>query len=287
MILSDFLSSPQSKKPFAAVLGHPVRHSWSPDIHNSALSYHRLDVLYHALDCPPDEWVLIPELLALPAFRGANVTIPLKEKIIDYLDETDHAAREIGAVNTIVPDRSNQIFIGHNTDAHGFLQPLKEETGLQSAVILGSGGASRAIRYALSRFGVQKIHIASRSYKKRDKLAFEPQETHFIAYDELEGALLQSDLLVNTTPVGMHPDHDSSPLAAEVLPCVNGKICYDIIYNPPETRLLKDARKHGARSIGGTEMFLHQAALSFQLWFGAKMPVELVRKVLLNMMHKT
>ncbi len=287
MILSDFLSSPQSRKPFAAVLGHPVRHSWSPDIHNSALSYHRLEVSYYALDCPTEEWALIPELLALPAFRGANVTIPLKEKIINFLDDTDSAAREIGAVNTIVPYRSDQALIGHNTDAHGFLQPLKEEKGLHNAVILGSGGASRAIRYALSRFGVRKMYIASRTNRKRDKLAFEPDETHFLAYDELEGVLSQSNLLVNTTPVGMHPDQNSSPLAAELLPYLHGKICYDIIYNPPETRLLRDAREHGARTIGGTEMFLHQAALSFQLWFGAKMPIGLVRKVLLNMIHNT
>ncbi len=287
MLLSEFLASDYKEQHFVVVLGHPVSHSRSPAIHNAAMSYHNLNVRYYALDCPEREQHLIPELFALHNFRGANVTIPLKKKITSFLDDSDESARDIGAVNTVVPDLQTGQLFGYNTDAYGFMVPLRENFNIRTATILGTGGASRAICYALLKHGVEKLYLVSRKQKKQ-VLEFDcPTQLHRITYNDLGYAIMHSELIVNCTPVGMHPETEHSPIPDSLMPLLAGKYCYDIIYNPPETTLLQKAKANKALTIDGLDMFIHQAARSFEMWFGKPMPIDLARNVLLDMIKKS
>ncbi len=279
MLLSAFLDSELVAKPFVCVLGYPVSHSRSPAIHNAALAYHGIPVQYHAVACPTAEFHLIPGLFALPGFKGSNVTIPLKEKIVSLLDALEDTARRIGAVNTIVPDARDGLLTGYNTDVYGFMKPLERLGNIASATILGTGGAARAATAGLIESGCKSIYLVSRTYRKHEMATMNPDVVRLVTYDDLEQAIRGSDLLVNTTPVGMHPDRDRSPVQERLVPLLKQKICYDIIYNPAETKLLQQARHEGAQVIGGLDMFLYQAARSFELWFGKAMPMGLVRDV--------
>ncbi len=315
MLLSEFLSSPLSQKPHLVVIGHPVSHSRSPRIHNLAVDEHSLDIRYYAVDCPEKEWDLIPNLLASQHIHGVNVTIPLKKQIIRYLNGLDESAREIGAVNTVVPVRSGPYnkslsqpescrLIGYNTDTYGFMKPLESLIPFPVATILGSGGASKAVRYALTKAGTKKIYLVSR-FAQTDSAVTNAGEisvkNHLasirsvgagpatagttcttIPYSDLAKAVQESDLIVNTTPAGMYPDIDASPVPDNIYPEFSDKTCYDIIYNPLETSFLKNAKKHGARVIGGLDMFVYQAARSFALWFDKPMPVERVRNLMME-----
>ncbi len=287
MLISEFIASDYKDQHFVVVIGHPVSHSRSPEIHNVALSYHNLDVRYYALECPESELHLIPELFKLNWFCGANVTIPLKKKIIEFLDDSDESARDIGAVNTVVSDPQTGQLLGYNTDAYGFMVPLREVHDIRTVTILGTGGASRAICHALLKHGVEKLFLVSRR-QNNQVLDFEqPGRLTRITYDDLEHAIVHSDLIVNCTPVGMHPETEQSPIPDTLMPLLKGKYCYDIIYNPPETTLLQKAKANKALTIGGLDMFIHQAARSFELWFGKPMPIDLVRNVLLEMINKS
>ncbi len=286
MLLSEFIESEHATNPFAAVLGYPVSQSRSPGMHNASLAYHGIPVKYHALACPPSEFDLLHRLFSSPGFRGANVTIPLKEKIAPVLNDLDETARRIGAVNTVVINPRNRRLTGFNTDAYGFMKPLEPFPLIQTAVILGTGGAARAAVHALVEHGCQTIYLVSRRSGPHELSARHPDTIHTVTYDRLDDAIRRSELIVNTTPVGMYPDTDRSPVPEDMLPLFNNKICYDIIYNPPETRLLEQAARHGARVIGGLEMFLHQAARSFELWFGKSMPMNLARSVVLKSLNE-
>jgi shikimate dehydrogenase len=282
MLLSEFLQSKYASSPFAAVLGYPVTHSRSPGIHNASLAYHGIPVRYHALECPVSELDLLHRLFMCPEFRGANVTIPLKEKIVDLMDELDDTALKIGAINTVVRNPNSLRLKGFNTDAYGFMKPLESYGTVRSAAILGVGGAARAIVHALLEQDCNHVTLVSRRPEKTDLVSAHPKIIRQLGYDQLDEAIRKSDLIVNTTPVGMHPDTGNSPVPVSMLPLFKGKVCYDIIYNPPVTRLLEEVKRHGARTIGGLDMFLYQAARSFELWFGKAMPLSLVRSVVLK-----
>ena len=282
MLLSAFLDSELVARPFVCVLGYPVSHSRSPAIHNAALAYHGIHVQYYAVACPPEEFHLVPALFKMPEFKGANVTIPLKEKIVSLLDSLETDAKRIGAVNTVVPDGRDRRLKGYNTDVYGFMKPLEPFGEISAATILGTGGAARAAIAGLAESGCKKIHLVSRTSKKHEMAGIYSDIVRVITYDDLEQVLPGSQLLVNTTPVGMHPGRDSSPVGEELIPLLKRKICYDIIYNPPETKLVRQARREGAKVIGGLDMFLYQAARSFELWFGKTMPMDLVRDVVIK-----
>lgn len=316
MILSEFLASAYHVSPHALVLGHPVEHSRSPLIHNTAARDRKIDITYYAVDCIPEERYLIPKLFESESFFGANITIPLKKEISGYLDEIDGPAKAIGAVNTVVPVRNPNTgdvsvrqkpdkLIGYNTDVYGFAKPLEKYQTFKKAIILGSGGAARAVQYVLENKHVSTIYVVSRtktgkksnnilkknlgenfgdasSRERNPDFPAENTEVVTISYDELGQALKESDILVNTTPVGMHPNIEESPVPDNLMPLFSDKICYDIIYNPLQTRLLKKAKKHGAITIGGLDMFIYQAARAFELWFQTPMPVDKVREILMT-----
>jgi shikimate dehydrogenase len=268
------------------VMGNPVAHSLSPLMHNAALASLSLDYCYLPLEIRPE---LLPQaVVGLKALgcQGFNVTIPYKEQIVASLDEVDDEALIIGAVNTVV-NREGKL-VGYNTDGRGFLRSLAEEWDLglrgEQVVVLGAGGAARAIVAGLASAGASKITIANRNVE-RGLLLKADLEQHYpckiavvdLSEGKLDKELAASLLVVQTTPVGMYPHAGDTPII-EPSRLWKDSYVYDIIFNPPETRFLLGAREQGCRTANGLGMLLHQGALSFEYWTGIEAPVKLMRQ---------
>lgn len=275
-----------ARTQFCGVIGNPVEHSLSPAIHNAAFQKLGLNFVYLAwrVEAIGDA---VKGLRALGNFRGASVTIPHKVSAMAFLDEVDPTARHIGAINTIVAD--NRKLTGYNTDATGALRALGESgAGLkgQRVVVLGSGGAARAIAFALaSESDIAQLTILGIDDKERRQLASDLQAKTPLALQEahlddqaLRRTLPEAQVLIHCTPVGMHPNVENSCVPAELLH--PGLTVMDIVYNPRETRLVKDAKTAGCRTIRGLEMFLNQALVQFELWTNQKPPADVMRAVL-------
>lgn len=271
---------------FCGVIGNPVEHSLSPAIHNAAFQKLGLNFVYLAwrVDTIGDA---IKGLRALGNFRGASVTIPHKVSAMPFLDEVDPTARHIGAINTIVADKGK--LMGYNTDATGALRALREsgvELKGQRVVMIGSGGAARAIAFALaSESAIAHLTLLGIDDKERRQLASDLQAKTPLALQEahlddqaLRRVLPEAQVLIHCTPVGMHPNVEKTCVPVAMLH--PGLTVMDIVYNPRETRLLKDAKAAGCRTIRGLEMFLNQAAVQFELWANQKAPADVMRAVL-------
>ena len=266
------------------LIGWPVEHSVSPAMHNAAFESMGLAWHYTLLPTPPGGVEAAMAGLKARCYRGANVTVPHKQAVIPYLDGIDDAAQTIGAVNTITVDRDR--LIGHNTDAGGFVNALREagfEPSGQRALVLGAGGASRAVVYALAQSGCV-VTIHNRTERRAAQLSRRVQDAapHARVMWVSAGThladlpLADYDLLVNTTSVGMWPQTDLSPWP-ETLPVPSQWTVYDLVYNPAETRLMAQAAAAGATTIGGLGMLVHQGALAFQLWTGQTPPTGVMR----------
>ncbi len=271
------------------MIGHPIGHSLSPLMHNTAFELLRMDCVYLAFDVQPQSLAQALEGLVALGVTGVNVTIPHKESVIQHLDDLSSEAHAIGAVNTIVNDGTK--LRGHNTDVHGFVESLRSSKGDvadEEVCVLGAGGAARAIVYALmTHFRPKAIHLLNRSVERATKLkeffghSLGVQLIDVVdLYMPTTGAILaESKLIVNTTPLGMSPNTDDSPLQRGDF-FKKGQILIDLVYNPVETKLIRQAKKGGAKTISGLEMFIHQGAKSFELWTNRKMPIETVRRAL-------
>jgi len=271
---------------FCGVIGNPVEHSLSPAIHNAAFQKLGLNFVYLAwrVESIGDA---LKGLSALGNFRGASVTIPHKVSAIPFLDEIDATARHIGAINTIVAEGGK--LIGFNTDATGALRALQEGKAPlkdESVVMLGSGGAARAIAFALvMESGIGRLHLLGIEEQERKTLAADVRAKTGMAVvdahlDEtsLKAALPESRVLIHCTPVGMAPKVGKSCVPAHLLHA--GLTVMDIVYNPRETQLLADAKAAGCRTIPGLEMFLYQAVAQFECWTGRPAPTDVMRSVL-------
>ncbi|WP_054949124.1 shikimate dehydrogenase [Numidum massiliense] len=263
-----------------AVIGHPIAHSKSPQMHQAALNAQQLPLTYLAFDVWPEELQEAVSGLRALRVRGWNVTIPHKVAIIPFLDAIDEDAREIGAVNTVVNDGGR--LIGYNTDGAGYLASLREETGItlreQRVLILGAGGAARAIAYVLARAGVPHIVVANRTASRARELAsFVAQwtETSALALEEVAACTSDRTLIVNTTSVGMAPHTDATPLDPRLIPA--GSVVSDLIYNPAKTLLLQEAEKRGCTIHNGLGMFIRQGALAYEKWTGKPAPLDVMR----------
>lgn len=249
-------------------------------MHNEALKKLGLPGHYTALAVSNKEIPALAEHCRKQEFLGANITIPHKEAFFDYLDELSDEAAAIGAVNTIV--KKDNKLTGHNTDAFGFLEPIKQYVPALAggrAIIFGTGGATKAIIYALRSAGVKEIILVSRRpnvYETRSDAIIRCGYGNWGMF--ADGA----DIIINATPLGMHPNKEASPVLASEKIYLKGKICYDIVYNPRHTVFLKQAEEAGATAIGGLDMLIYQGAESFKLWTGRDFPVEEVRKTLVN-----
>lgn len=268
------------------VIGNPVAHSLSPAIHNAAFQKLQLNYVYLAFrveDLP----TAIRGLRALGNVRGFSVTIPHKVAVMPYLDAIEPTAKRIGSVNTIVVE--NGKLTGYNTDASGALRAL-QHAGVtlrgQRVVLLGSGGAARAIAFALAdSTGIERLTILGVDAAERHALLGDLRTKTTLSVDDgpltdatLERALAHSQLLLHCTPVGMHPHVDQSLVPPRLLH--SSLTVMDIVYNPLDTRLLRDAQAAGCRTIRGLEMFLHQAAAQFELWTHHPAPLDVMRGVL-------
>ena len=254
------------------VIGNPVRHSLSPALHNAAFSATGLNAVYLAFETGDIE-ECIKGIRAL-GIKGASITIPFKTAVMPFLDEIDPLARRIGAVNTIVNDGGR--LKGYNTDAIGALRALKKEIELpgMTCLIIGAGGAAKAIGFMLKEQDVA-VSIVNRSRKRGEALAVS-LGCPFVPLDEIRGA--KGSILVQTTPVGMYPHIDQCPIPENILE--QGMVVMDIVYLPPETRLLKSAKNRGCVTISGVDMLIHQGAEQFRLWTGIDPPVPFMSNAL-------
>lgn len=280
MTLSQFVQSAESNSPHYLLLGHPVEHSWSPLMHNIALHHHEIEAEYYAINVQDNELIDLASFFNTDLFLGANVTIPYKQSIADYMDRIDSSAREIGAINTIV--KNDYQLEGYNTDYSGFIEPLQAyefELEGASAVIFGTGGAARAIVYGLTEMGVDEIFLVSRS-PNRITSYHNHRRVQIISYDNWTSFAENALLIVNATPLGMYPNVNSSPVRDQEKHYLEAKLCYDIVYNPVETKFLRQASEVGAKTIDGLDMLIHQGSKSFKLWTGCSFPINIVRDTL-------
>ncbi len=267
------------------VIGDPIEHTMSPVMHNAAFKKLGIDYLYVPFRVKKEELEEAIAGMRALNIRGLNVTIPHKVAVISFLDKVDSMVEKIGAVNTIVND--DGVLTGYNTDATGFLQALLErgvEPKGKNTVILGAGGASRAISFILAERGAHLVilnrqleldwaeELAGRISRIFDK------EVKALVLNEgnLAEVLERAEVLVNTTSVGMSPNIDETPVPARLLK--PGLVVFDVVYNPVKTGLLREAEAAGSQTIGGLDMLVWQGALAFEKWTGQKAPLELMKR---------
>jgi len=279
------------KTNVCAIIGDPVDHSLSPVMHNSAFNELGLNFVYVAFTVTAKELGTAISGARSMRFKGLNVTMPHKKAVINYLDEIDATAKDIGAVNTILCNKG--WLIGYNTDGKGAIFALKENGFFpenKKLVLLGAGGAGKAIAYQLAQNAAELV-ILNRTRQKAEKLAKLLRKNFnrkvkgkALSFSILKKELELADVLINSTSVGMHPNIDCSPVPSDLL---RSDLCVmDIIYNPFHTKLLKDAMSVGARVISGLEMLIHQGAVAFEIWTDCVAPVEVMRKAALNQLKK-
>ncbi|NEQ21025.1 MAG: shikimate dehydrogenase [Microcoleus sp. SIO2G3] len=270
------------------VIGDPIEHSLSPVMHNAAVTSLGVDYVYLALPVnAADLSVAIAGFQAI-GLVGFNVTIPHKQAILPLLSEVSSVAKVVGAVNTVW--RTDEGWSGTNTDVEGFIAPLQahnRDWSQTTAVILGHGGAARAVVVGCTQLGCTKIHVVGRNKEKLS--AFEqswldsslPVILNIHLWEQLPELLSQADLVVNTTPVGMYPHVEESPVDAVVMQVMKeNAIAYDLIYTPNPTQFLQQAKQQGAIAIDGLEMLVQQGAAAFKIWIGQTPPVDVMRQSL-------
>ena len=267
-----------------ALLGHPVEHSLSPQMQNAALEALEVDLVYLAFSVSPAHLGEAVAGLKALGFRGGNVTVPHKEAVIKYLDIIEMSAARIGAVNTIVNEGGR--LHGYNTDASGFLRSLKEagfDPAEKRVVLLGAGGAARAVAFALVEAGCRRLTIANRTLERAYRLAgiltgmgaeimVCPLEER-----ELQPYIEEAHLILNATSLGLEGG-EPPPFSPERLS--PGQWVYDLVYNPPLTPFLQKARERGCHIISGWKMLLYQGAEAFSLWTGRPAPLKVMEEAL-------
>ena len=276
-----------------SIIGYPLSHALSPVIHNAAYEAMELDARYEGWETPPEEvGAAIGRMRANDDHLGMNVTVPHKQTVMQYLDEVEETARAIGAVNTI--EKKNGRLIGHNTDHTGYIRSLVE-AGCpikgKSVLIVGYGGAQRAIAYGLAEAGVASIAIYGRRpegvvealTQLRSTSRF-PMNLDAVTEDpaDLRMAVHGADIIVNTTPIGMvHSGMEGvSPIPGELI--LRGQWVSDAVYNPLETELLRLARERGAHAVDGLGMLIYQAADAIKIWTGQDAPIDVMRKAAMH-----
>ncbi|MFE4705986.1 shikimate dehydrogenase [Peribacillus simplex] len=272
-------------KKIYGVMGDPIAHSMSPDIHNDAFEKENIEAVYHHFHVTKDGLNDAVKGMKALGIEGFNITIPHKTSIIPFLDEVDELALAIGAVNTVV--NKNGRFIGYNTDGKGFFKSLCDEISgdikAKKTLVIGAGGAARAIYFTLVKEGVKQVDIANRTKERAAQLVSDcpyDKVSKALSIIEAEESLSQYDLIIQTTSSGMSPELDHSPLKVDQLKA--GAIVSDIIYNPLQTKLLREAGEKGAETQNGLGMFINQAALAFEIWTGIMPDTARMTDIVLN-----
>ncbi len=276
------------KTKLLGVIGYPVEHSLSPVMHNAAIARLGVDYVYLPFPVRPEDLKLAVAGFAAIGLQGFSVTIPHKQAILPLLSEVTDVATAVGAVNTVW--RTEAGWSGTNTDVEGFLAPLRELERDWSdviAVILGNGGASRAVVAGCQQLGCAEIHVVGRDGEKLEEFLKSWMNSPLAVnlkvhtWKNLPELLPDANLLVNTTPVGMAPQAERSPLSpveVDLLP--PHLIAYDLIYTPNPTRFLQQAKEKGAIALDGLEMLVQQGAAALQIWLQQDVPVDVMRRSL-------
>jgi len=265
------------------LIGHPVEGSLSPAMHNAAFKSTNLDAIYVQVDVLEKNLADAMNGIRAMEIAGFNVTIPHKISVMNFLDELDGSARSTGAVNTVVNRRGK--LVGFNTDGEGALRALKPAVPSfrsKRVVLLGAGGAARGIAMSLAKAGAE-LTITNRTIGRAKALAsvIEQKTKSEVSVvpakkPSLKKAMKEADILINATSVGMSPDVDRTLATADMMH--KGLVVNDIVYKPLQTRLLKEARKAGAKTVSGLGMLVNQGALSFEIWTGKKAPIDVMEK---------
>jgi shikimate dehydrogenase len=271
------------------LLGHPIKQTYSPFIHNVTVELKKLDYIYLPFDVPAANLKnALKGMIALD-IKGFNITIPHKENILQFMNNVSEEASIIGSVNTVVNDDGK--LTGYNTDINGILEslnPYKDDIFGKEVSVVGAGGSARAVIYTLIRyFKPAVIHIINRTEQRAealkkyfsDKMKYDGIKTKELFPPDLVGIFSNSKLIINATPVGMFPGQDDIITSLENS-FVKDQIVFDLVYNPPLTKLLKLAASRGAEPISGLKMLVHQAAKSFELWTNEEMPFDQIYKSL-------
>lgn len=278
-----------SNTKIVGVIGHPIKHTLSPAMHNYAFNKLKLDYVYLPFDVSSTGLKdSLTGMIAL-GIKGINVTVPHKERIMEYMDELSDSAKIVGAVNTVVNDNGN--LIGYNTDVNGIIKTLdefKDDINGKTVSVLGAGGAARSVIYTLiNNFNVKKINIINRTVEKAEslkdyfssKMLFEKIKTYELIPPDVTEILAKSKLIINASSIGMSPEDDDSPTSIPES-FSNNQIVFDIVYNPRETKFLALAKSQGALTINGLKMFVEQGAKSFELWTNETMPTDQISELL-------
>ena len=270
------------------IFGHPVKHSLSPDMHNSAFNTLGLNSVYVAFDIDPESIEEAARAIRVMGIRGINITIPHKQTIIPYLDEVSPDAKLTGAVNTV--KNENGRLLGYNTDVGGFLRAIREDLDFSpegnTLFLIGAGGAARAVLSAFCMNGGAVVYITDIIKDKALELAnqfkanFQNITIETVELDNqnlIEQKFNEADILVNASPAGMD---GVGSLDIPLTSLNKNAVVYDLVYKPPDTNLLKEAKQLGHKASGGLSMLLYQGAESFEIWTGENAPVEIMKKAL-------
>ena len=276
---------PNSSTALTGLFGYPVGHSISPGIHNAAFESAGLDWTYLAFSVKPED--LEAAFVGFQALggRGLNITIPHKQEVMRFLDEVSEEARLIGAINTVLFRDGRSL--GYNTDGPGFVRTLKEEKDFlldgMRVCLIGAGGAGRAVAVQSALSGIARIDITDLDSDRVEELSgWINQEIRAglsgifrVGSREGDEIIAAADLVVDATPLGLHPD---DPISFDPNLLNPGGLVMDLVYNPPETELLAAARDMGIDTLNGLGMLIHQAALSWAIWTGERAPIEVMKK---------
>jgi shikimate dehydrogenase len=273
------------------IFGHPLSHTLSPAMHEAAFLKLGINANYIVLELVPAAFKKLMKRSSGLSLSGFNVTVPYKETVMSYLDSVRPEARAIGAVNTVF--RQGKRWVGTNTDMEGFLMALMKDGGFRptgkKAVVLGAGGAARAVVYGLSRAGIREILIADCFPEKARKIAQDMQKVFKrVVYravssgtPEVKEAVQKADVIINATPLGLKPQ-DPRVIPEDWVPKGGAKFFMDLIYNPATTPFLISAKRKGHKTLNGLGMLLYQGARALEHWTGRKAPVEVMRRALLD-----
>lgn len=265
----------------AIVIGHPIKHSMSPIMHNRAFRHLGMDCSYIALDIKPEGIEHFVKGLRYTNILGVNVTIPHKTAVIPYLDELSEEAKVLKAVNTIKISEGK--LIGYNTDVYGFERCLEGlDVANSSALLIGAGGAGKAVAYTLCKLKVKRLFITNRTEERAKQLIHFLTnlfgiDITFIPFDKLE-TLETMNIVINATPLGMEGIGEELNIPPSLIG--KGTVAIDLVYNPPKTEFLKIAESLGARTLNGIKMLVYQGAESFRIWTGIAPPVEVMEEAI-------
>ncbi|MGB3640070.1 MAG: shikimate dehydrogenase [Rivularia sp. (in: cyanobacteria)] len=277
------------------VIGHPVEHSLSPLMHNAALAKLGLDYIYLPFPIQPQNLAKALDGFAAIGVVGFNATIPHKQAIIPLLSKIEPIAQAVGAVNTVF--RQDDSWIGTNTDVEGFIAPLRSRSknwSQKTAVVLGNGGAARAVVAGCSQLGCDRVHVVGRNLQKLQEFKHSWQDSplkvnlHIHQWDSLPEIIKEANLLINTTPIGMYPKIENSPLDKSLFTHLSKDvICYDLIYTPSPTKFLQYAQQADKTAIDGLEMLVQQGAAALRMWLQQEtVPVDVMRKTLQQQLYR-